>query len=95
MESLFLPTVWNSYNQAPLATDVKCSLLLLPRLLLSIPDLQAGKPDVGFRAFTPVRELLSYKYSPVCGSPTWTVWNLIVSRVHPFYCLVVSLHLWM
>ena len=42
MESLFLPTLWYSCNPAPLAVNAKCSLLLLPRLLLSIPDLQAG-----------------------------------------------------
>ena len=32
-------------------------------------DPQAGKPDMGFRIFTIMRELLWYYYSPVCGSP--------------------------
>ena len=38
-------------------------------------DPQAGKPDVGFRTFTTVGELLCYYWSPVFGSPTWQVWE--------------------
>ena len=41
--------------------------------------LQAGKPDMGLRTFTTVGELLRYYCSPVCGSPTWLVWDLILS----------------
>ena len=44
-------------------------------LLLLMPDPQ---PDVGLRALIPVRELLWYNYSPVCGSPIQGVWDLIV-----------------
>ena len=40
---------------------------------------QAGKPDVGFITFTKVGEILWYYCSPVCGSPTWRVWYLILS----------------
>ena len=45
--------------------------------LVPLLDSQAGKPDVGFRTFTTVGELLWY-CSPVCGSPTWQIrdWNL-------------------
>ena len=35
---------------------------------------QAGKPDVEFRTFTTMGELVWYYcYSPVCGSPIWWV----------------------
>ena len=51
------------------------------------PDLlserQAGKPDVGFRTFTAVGELLWYYGSPVCGSPTWQGWGLTLLRLLP------------
>ena len=46
--------------------------------LVPLPDPQAGKPDVGLRTFTTVRELLWYNCSPVCGSPTRWVWDLIL-----------------
>ena len=47
-------------------------------LLLLRPDPQAGEPDVGLRILTPVGEPLPYNYFPVCWSPTWRVWNLII-----------------
>ena len=59
-------------------------------LLLLLRDPQAGKPDVGLRIFTPVRELLWYNYFPVCGLPTRHVWDLILSCFRPFYCLSVA-----
>ena len=37
--------------------------------LLSLPDSQAGEPDVGLRILTPVREPLWYNYFPVWGCP--------------------------
>ena len=52
-----------------------------------LSDPQGQKPDVGFRTFTIVQELLWYYCSPVCGSPTWQVWYLILSWLHPSYCL--------
>ena len=36
------------------------------------------KPGVGFRIFTTVGELLWYYCFPVCGSPTWQVWDLFL-----------------
>ena len=53
-------------------------------------DPQAGKPDVGFRTFTIVWELLLYYCSPVCGSPTQQVWDLILLWLCPSYCLAVA-----
>ena len=58
--------------------------------LLLLPDLQAGKPDVGLRTFTPVGELLWCNYFPVCGLPTRWVWDLILSWLCPSYHLVAS-----
>ena len=53
-------------------------------------DPQEGKPDVGFRTFTTVGELIGYFCSPVCGAPTWEVWNLILSC---YYHLTAALSL--
>ena len=50
-----------------------------------MPDPQVGEPDMGLRTLTPVGELLQYNYSPVCGSPTWRVWDLIILQVCPSY----------
>ena len=57
----------------------------------SVPLLnpQAGKPDVGFRTFTTVGELLWYYWSPVCGSPTQRVaqvTQLCPTLCHPMDC---------
>ena len=46
--------------------------------LVSSLDPQAEKPDMGFRTFTTVRELLWYYCSQVCGSPTQQAWDLIL-----------------
>ena len=61
-----------------------------------LPDSQAGKPDMRLRTFTTVRELLWYYYSPVCGSLTQWVWNLISSCLCLFYHLIAAspLSLW-
>ena len=53
-------------------------------------DRQARKPDTVFRIFTTVCELLWYYSSPVCGSPTWWVWDLISLWLHPSYHLAVA-----
>ena len=47
-------------------------------ILNPLSDPQAGKPYMGLRTFTTVRELLWYYFSPVFGLPTWWVWNLIL-----------------
>ena len=55
-------------------------------------DPQEGKPDVGFRTFTTVGELSGY-YSPVCGSPTLQVWDLIFIMLLPSRCSFVFVQL--
>ena len=55
-----------------------------------LSDPQAGKPDMGFRMFTTVGELLWYYCSPVCGSPSWWVWDLILLWLHPSCHLVAA-----
>ena len=57
---------------------------------LLMPDPQAGEPDVVLRTFTHVGELLPYNYFLVCVLPTRWVWDLILSRLHPSYRLVVA-----
>ena len=74
-ESLFPPVLWGSSgikshclsNQIPGGFQVPLS------------DPQAGKPLVGLRTFPAVRELLWYHCSPICGSPPWWVWDLILT----------------
>ena len=51
---------------------------------------QAGEPDMGLRTLIPVGDPLQYDYFPVCGLPTWQVWNWIRSWQHPSYHLVVA-----
>ena len=46
---------------------------------VTLSDPQAGKPDVGFRTFITVRELLWYYCSLVCESPTLWEQDLILS----------------
>ena len=36
-------------------------------LLLPVPDLQAGEPNMELRTLTPVGETLQYNYFPICG----------------------------
>ena len=55
-----------------------------------LSDPQAGKPDMGFRMFTTVGELLWYYCSPVCGSPTHQVGDLILLWLCPSYHLAVA-----
>ena len=56
---------------------------LLSGLVFVVQDPEAGEPDVGLGKLTPVGELLKYNYPPVCRSPIWRVWDLIISGVHP------------
>ena len=58
------------------------------RFLVPLADPQTGKPDMRLRTFTTVGELLWYCCSPVCGSPTWQVWGLILLWLHRSYCLI-------
>ena len=48
------------------------------------------KPDVGFRIFTTVGQLIWYYCFPVCGSPIWQVWNLFLLWLCPSYHLAVA-----
>ena len=79
------PVLWKSCNQIPLAFKARfCGNSV------SSEDPQAGKPDVGFSTFTTVKERLWYYCSPVCRSPTWWVWDLILSWLCPSYHLAVA-----
>ena len=65
-------------------------------LLLLMPVFQAGVPDVGLRTLTPVEEPLQYNYLPICGSPTWWVWDLTRLAVYrPTPSCWLLLCLWM
>ena len=83
--SLFPPVLWKSYNQIPLAFKV-----IFSGDSQSLYQSPGGKPDVVFQVFTAVGELLWYYYSPVCGSPTWWVWDLILLWLCPFYHLALA-----
>ena len=63
-ESLFLPVLCKSCNQAGLQSHIPWGS---PVPLL---DSQAGNCGVGPRTFTTVQELLWFYCSPVCGLPT-------------------------
>ena len=86
MESLFFPVLWKSYSHIPLAFKVG----ILWGFPVPLLDPQAGKPAVGFRTFTTVGELLWYYCSPVCGSPTLQVRDLILSQLYPSYHLTAA-----
>ena len=88
LESLFPPILWKSCNQIPL--NFKVRFPENPRFLVPFSDPQAGKPDVGFRTFTTVGELLFNYCSLVCGSPTLWVWDLILPWLFPSYHLTAT-----
>ena len=79
--SCCFPILWHS----PPDYKAKCS----GGLFLLMPDAHAGEPDVGLG---PMGELVQYNCSPVCGSPTWGVWGLIILCVCPSYHLLGFLH---
>ena len=56
---------------------------------IPLPNSRVGKSDVGPRSFA-VGELLWYCGSPVCGSPTQQVWDLILSWLRPSYHLTAA-----
>ena len=62
-------------------TDLQSRMLW--GLVFTVLDPWAGGPDMGLRILIPVGEPLQYSYSPVFGLPTWRVWDLTMSRVHP------------
>ena len=77
------PILWSSLHSSP--SDFQSQMLW--GLLLLMPDLQIGYPDMGLRMLTPVGELMWYNCSAIHGSPIRGVWDLITLRVHPSYCL--------
>ena len=65
-----------------------CGLQQFPRDGLLSP--RTGEPERGLRTLTPLGEPLQYNYSPVCRSPIWRVWDLIISWKYACYYLVVA-----
>ena len=63
VEFLSSPVLWKYCSQTHWP-----SKQVLWRLLLPLPDPQAGQPDVGPRTFTPMGNLLWYSCFPVFGS---------------------------
>ena len=49
-----------------------------------------GKHDIGIQTLTAVWELLWYYCSPICGSLTRLVWDLILSWLYPSYHLTAA-----
>ena len=85
MESLFPPVLWKSYNQIPLIFKVRFS-----GDSHSLLDPQAGKPVMGLRTFTTLRELLQCYCSLVFGLSTQRVWDWILSQLRSSYYLTVA-----
>jgi len=78
--SLFSSVLWKCCNQILVTFKVRFpgdSQVLFSR------DPQGGNPAMRLRIFTTVEELLWYYYFPLCGSPTWWVWDLILSWLCP------------
>lgn len=51
---------------------------------------QAGEPDVGFGTLISVGDPQQYSYFPVSGSPTYRVWDLLISHEYTSYHLIVA-----
>ena len=84
--SLFPPVLWKSYNQIPLAFKVRfpgdsLSLGQIPRL---------GSLTWGSKHSQQRENFFGIFFSPVCGSPTWRVWDLILTSLHLSYHLTVA-----
>ena len=75
---------------APALKPCRPSKLNALGLLLPMPDPRAEEPDVGLRTLSPVGEPVRQNYFLVCGSPSWWVWDLIISQKHPSYCFTVA-----
>ena len=96
---LFVPTGLESVFPSPLEDLYSNSAGLQGPIPWGFPaplsGPQARKSDMASQIFTTVRELVWYYCSPVCGSPTWQVWNLILPWWSPPTILLWLLHLWM
>ena len=86
LESLSPSVLWKAYNHIPLFPQGQIPW----GFPVALSDPQAGKSDAGFRTFTIVWKLLWYYCSPVCGSPTRWLWDLILSWFCPSYRLAVA-----
>ena len=86
--------VWSLCSLSPMeflwSNPIGLQSQILRGLLLPLLDPQAGEPAIWLRTFTLVGELLWHDYFPVCGSPTWQVWDLSLSWLCPSYFLVVA-----
>ena len=85
---------WVSVSPSPVellrSNPICIQSQMLWGILLLMPDPQAGVPDVGLRTLAPMEKPLWFNYFPVCGLLTQQVWDLIVSQMHPSYCLIVA-----
>ena len=78
LESLFLPVLWKAYNKSPWPT--KPDSLGIPSPFVRSPGWEAWHGIQNLH--NSARTFLVY-CSPVCGSPTQWVWDLILSWLHP------------
>ena len=86
--------LWSSFEGQLKPTGLQ-SQMLWGLLLLLMLDRQAGEPDTGVRTLILVGDPQQYNYFPVCGLPTWGVWDLNLLQLHPSYHLTVASCLWM
>ena len=84
VEPVFLPVLWSSCTDTPLACKARfcgdSSWCQTP---------QGGELDVGLRTLTPMREPLGCNYFPSCELPTQEVGILPVLQKCPSYHLIV------
>lgn len=74
---IFIPGLWSSCDQAPLA----CKVILLMQLL-------AGEFDVGLRTFHPMGELWLFSSLWSAYLEGVELWDLMISWMLPSYCLI-------
>ena len=82
---LFPPVLWSFCDEAPLTFKAKCS---------GGSSSQFQIPILGSLTWGSELSLLWENLCDiiilVCGSPTWWVWDLIISRMEPSYHLIVA-----
>ena len=90
MKSLSFPSAVEVLlsNLTDLQNQIPWGVLVL--VLVLCLDPQAGKPDVGFRAFPTQGELLWYYCFPVCGLSTGWVWDFILLWLHTSYHVIAT-----
>ena len=75
VESLFPLVLWSPFSQTHWPSTPS---YLGPSPLDATPPPLAWGASHGLRTLTPIRELLQYIYSAVCGSLTWGTWELLI-----------------